>query len=82
MVDAWIAMRTLRWIRTYGTDLTASAMERTDSPNRPPAPLAFREPRLFEDVLALAEREARDRAEQYRAQYVDRRQAVADGQDG
>lgn len=79
MISAWIRYRACRWARTYRADAQGAAMQRTGSPMRPPPQLNYADPRLLEDVLALAEQAARAMAQDDADARHEAREAAGDG---
>lgn len=55
---AWATYRACRWRRTYLRDHAANAARTVGAEG--PTPLAYRDPRLLEDLLQLCEDAARD----------------------
>lgn len=72
VLSAWITYRAARWRRTHLRGEVQNAMRSTGDSRRPPPDLSYRDPRLLDDVLELAEREARRIA----ADEADARQAA------
>jgi hypothetical protein len=59
MIAAWVRYRSLRWARTALRADVQNAITRTGSDIRPPVELRYAAPRLWEDILQVAEDEAR-----------------------
>jgi hypothetical protein len=59
MIAAWIRARSLRWERTALRADVANAITRTGSDVRPPVELRYAAPRLWDDILQVAEDTAR-----------------------
>lgn len=78
-IAAWIKYRAARWRRTYRIDQQVAAMARLGDQRRPPNPLSYADPRLFEDVLQVAETEARSIAADEQDALVAAREAAGDG---
>ncbi len=79
MFSAWIKYRAGRERRTHLRMEIQNAMNRSGIPGTRPADLNYTDPRLLEDVLDFAEKEARRIVADEMAEHHERREAAGNG---